>query len=119
VSESLADVARGRKLAAEGGFMKTNAECRSDRIDYLIVTRPVFAESPGLRAFVDCKESQKYRVGLLTVEWIDGHYGGEHLAAKIKAALFEAYGGTASSTFASRRSSGTKEIDATLRAYWP
>jgi hypothetical protein len=74
--------------------MKQNGDCRAETIDYLIVTRPLFADSSQLQDFILWKEQRGFRVGLLTVEWIDANYQGEHVAAKIKAAVLDSYAGS-------------------------
>lgn len=53
--------------------------------DYLIVTRPLFEDA--LTPFIAWKTSKGYRVGLITVEWIDASFPGRHLAERIKTGL--------------------------------
>lgn len=74
--------------------VKQNQDCKTTPIDYLIVTRPLFATSTQLLDFAQWKEQQGFVVGLLTVEWIDANYTGAHVAAKIRAAALDTYGGS-------------------------
>ncbi len=73
--------------------MKQNQDCKAEPINYLIITRPLFATSNQLLDFVRWKEHLGFTVGLLTVEWIDATYPGPRMAAKIKAAALDAYAG--------------------------
>ncbi len=65
-----------------------NDSCRSVgglEFNYLIVTRPIFVSA--LTPFINWKTSQGYRVGLVTVEWLDQNFSGRHMAEKMKAGL--------------------------------
>lgn len=75
------------KLPYEG----VNQTCKPKKIDYLIVTRPLFAKSTELQKFALWKMGQGFHVGLLTAEWINANYTGSNLAAKIKAAIHDTY----------------------------
>jgi hypothetical protein len=88
--EAIGDAASHHNREA---MMKQNQDCKPNPIDYLIITRPMFATCNPLLDFIQWKEQLGFKVGLLTVEWIDANYAGIHLAAKIKAAALDYYAG--------------------------
>ncbi len=53
--------------------------------DYLIVTRPLFVEA--LAPFINWKTANGFRVGLVTVEWLDASFEGRHMAERIKTGM--------------------------------
>ncbi len=70
---------------SDRGFICENAVCQSVAFDYLLVTRPIFVES--LREFVEWKTSLGFRVGLVTVEWLDQTFEGRHMAERMKTGM--------------------------------
>jgi len=67
----------------------TNQQCLNSNIDYLIITRPIFNESGYFQDFVKWKKDNGFKVGLLTVEWINKNYSGKNVAEKIKNAIYD------------------------------
>ncbi|MFZ5859050.1 MAG: C25 family cysteine peptidase [Chloroflexota bacterium] len=67
--------------------MCENEACLANglQLEYLIVTRPMFIET--LKPFMDWKSGHGFRVGLVTVEWLDANYTGRHLAEKMKTGM--------------------------------
>ncbi|MCK4319449.1 hypothetical protein KAW38_02655 [Candidatus Micrarchaeota archaeon] len=67
-----------------------NEECYNEKLDFIIVTRPLFLGS--LQEFIQWKKNEfGFEVGVLTLEYIAENYEGEHLAEKIKGALRNYY----------------------------
>jgi hypothetical protein len=66
----------------------TDAEClATERIDYLIVTRPVFVDA--LQDFIAWKTENGYSVGVVSVDWLDVAFEGDHLAERMKAGMHQ------------------------------
>jgi len=63
--------------------------CLADgmQLEFLIVTRPMFVEA--LQPFIDWKSQNGFRVGMVTVEWLEANNEGRHLAEKIKVGLHD------------------------------
>jgi hypothetical protein len=57
------------------------------QLDYLIVTRPKFAEA--LTPFINWKTESGFNVGLVTVEWLEANYPGRHLAERMKTGMHD------------------------------
>jgi hypothetical protein len=55
------------------------------QFNYLIVTRPKFVDA--LAPFISWKTENGFRVGLVTVEWLEASYPGRHLAEKMKTGI--------------------------------
>jgi hypothetical protein len=62
-----------------------DAGCLDTSIDFLIVTRPFFETS--LQPFIDWKSDNGYRVGLVSVEWLDQNFAGRHMAERMKTGM--------------------------------
>jgi hypothetical protein len=64
-----------------------NIDCLASgiAINYLIVTRPVFEEA--LEPFIAWKTKNGFRVGLVTVEWLDLTFEGRHMAERMKTGM--------------------------------
>ena len=57
------------------------------QLEFLIVTRPAFVEA--LQPYIDWKSGNGFRVGLVTVEWLQTAFDGRHLAEKMKTGMHE------------------------------
>lgn len=58
---------------------------RSSKINYLIVTRPLFLDA--LITFVNWKADNNFSVGVVTVDWLADNFQGRHLAEQVKAGI--------------------------------
>ena len=63
-----------------------NSECNTlTNISFLIITRPLFVSN--LSEFIKWKKETGFKVGILTVEWINENFAGENLGIKVRNAL--------------------------------
>src|SRR5437762_2222796 len=62
-----------------------NQQCPKSSFNYLIVTRPAFLGS--LNNFVTWKTSNGFRVGIVTVEWLNTTFIGRHMAERMKTGM--------------------------------
>ncbi len=74
-------------LTASSQAVCLDETCMGDgvRLSYLIVTRPLFIEA--LTPFVNWKTTQGYRVGVVTVDWLNTRFAGRHLAERMKTGM--------------------------------
>jgi hypothetical protein len=62
-----------------------DAACLETPLDFLIVTRPFF--EAALQPFIDWKSDNGYRIGLVSVEWLDQTFAGRHMAERMKTGM--------------------------------
>jgi hypothetical protein len=67
--------------------MCVDETCLTDglQLEFLIVTRPMFVEA--LQPFIDWKSQNGFRVGLVTVEWLDAGFEGRDMAERMKTGM--------------------------------
>jgi hypothetical protein len=64
----------------------TDHACMSGvQFNYLIVTRPLFIDA--LTPFINWKAEQGFRVGVVTVDWLDQTFEGRHMAERMKTGM--------------------------------
>lgn len=62
-----------------------DAACLATPLDFLIVTRPFF--EAALQPFIDWKSDNGYRVGMVSVDWLDQNFAGRHMAERMKTGM--------------------------------
>lgn len=66
----------------------SNEDCKNENtVDYLIISRPLFEDA--LQPFVKWKSDNGFKIGFVTVDYIDANYSGHNVAEKIKKLIGE------------------------------
>lgn len=66
----------------------SNEDCKNENtVDYLIISRPLFEDA--LQPFVKWKSDNGFKIGFVTVDYVDANYSGHNVAEKIKKLIGE------------------------------